>query len=122
MIDAGESTETARPPGSGLAETALLVGGQRPFCHARQRPRRWVFKMLSRRAPDVYGLLVAQHAETPGAATFFAAPRARDDSWISLSRGRSPELCKANDHQASKLQRLCNGPPIPPDAPGGPSA
>ena len=40
MIDAGESAGTARPPGSALAETALLAGGKRPFRHARQRPRR----------------------------------------------------------------------------------
>ena len=121
MIDAGESAETARPPGSALAETALLAGEKRPVRHARQRPRRWVFKMLRRRAPNVYGLLVAQHAETLGTAAFSAAPRVCDGSWISLSCGRSPELCKVIDRQAGELQRLCNGPPIPPDALGGPA-
>ena len=111
--------ETARPPGSALAETALLAGGKRPFCHARQCLCRWLFRMLCCHAPDVCSLLVAQCAETLGTAAI-SAPRTHDDSWISLSRGRPPELGKANHRQAGGLQWLHNGLPIPPDATGGP--
>ena len=62
------------------------------------------------------------HAKTPGAAAFSAVSCARDDSWISLSCGQSPELCKANDRQAASCSGctiIHDGPPIPPDAPGG---
>ena len=76
--------------------------------------------MLRRRTPKVCSLLVAQRSETLDTATF-SAPRARDDSWISPSRGRPPGLCKAVDRRAGELQRLRNGPPILPDAPGEPA-
>ena len=72
MIDAGESAETARPPGSALAVTAPLVSGKRPFRHAQQRPRRFLLKMLRHRAPAVSSLLVAQRHRTVLACTGFA--------------------------------------------------
>ena len=115
MTDAGESAETARPPGSMLAEMALLAGGKRPFCHARRRPRKFLLKVLRRRTPEVTGLLVDQRTRTLNTAAF-SAPCARDDGWISLSCGRPSGLCRVGDRQAGRRHRLLSAPPILPGA------
>ena len=119
MIDAGESAETARPPGSTLTTMALLAGGKRSFCQSRQRPRRWLLKMLRCRAPAVYAPRISRRPETLGTAAL-SASCTRDDSWISSPRSRPPKLCTTVDRQADDLWRSRSVSPVRRDAPEKP--
>ena len=114
------AAQTARPPGSVSDTMALLAGGKRSFCPSRQRPRRWLLRMLRCRAPAVYAPRIPRRPETLGTAAP-SAPSTRDDSWISSPRGRPPKLCTTVDRQAGDLWRSRSVPPVFRDAPEKPA-